>query len=83
VRRAIDDHQDDHPDEDDERPPASWAVGLSDDCEGCEDLRVLLTLEEVGRAGYGVVAHLSPDSTRRLRGALGRALKEIGEPLDA
>lgn len=79
MRRSIDDSRDDHPEGDDERPPASWAIGMSDDCEGCDDLRVVLTLEEVGRAGYGVVAHLAPDTARRLRAAIGDALKELGE----
>lgn len=79
MRRSIDDHLDDHPAEDDERPPASWAVGLSDDCDACQDLRVVLTLEEAGRAGLGVVAHLAPATARRLRVALADALKEIGE----
>lgn len=81
MRRSIDDARDDHPEGDDERPPTSWAVALSDDCEACGDgeLRVVLTLEEVGRAGYGLVAHLAPDTARRLRVALGDALKEIGE----
>ena len=79
MRRSIDDSRDDHPDDDDERPPASWAVGMSDDCEFSDDLRVVLTLEEVGRAGYGVVAHLAPVTARRLRAALADALKEFGE----
>ncbi|HEY1734533.1 MAG TPA: hypothetical protein VGG23_08810 [Acidimicrobiales bacterium] len=79
MRRSIDDHLDDHPAGDDERLPASWAVGLSDDCESCDDIRVVLTLEEAGRAGYGVVAHLAPDGARRLRVALADALKEVGE----
>jgi hypothetical protein len=39
----------------------------------------VLTLEEVGRAGTGVVAHLAPAGARRLREALGAALREIGE----
>jgi len=79
VRRSIDDATDDHPNGDDDRPPASWAVGMSDDCEGCADLRVVLTLEEVGRAGEGVIAHLSPPTARRLRGAIAAALRELGE----
>lgn len=79
MRRSIDDHFDDHPVDDEERPPASWAVGLSDDCEGCNDIRVVLTLEEVGRPGAGVVAHLSADNARRLRQALAAALREVGE----
>lgn len=79
MRRSIDDALDDHPDGDDERPPASWAVGMSDDCEGCGDLRVVLTLEERGRPGQGVVAHLEPATARRLRRALAAALAELGE----
>jgi hypothetical protein len=79
VRRSIDDHLDDHPAGDDERPPASWAVGLSDDCEACGDTRVVLTLEEHGSAGYGVIAHLAPATARRLRVAIRDALKELGE----
>ncbi len=80
MRRSIDDATDDHPADDDDRPPASWAVGMSDDCESCADLRVVFTLEEVGRAGQGLVAHLSPASARRLRAALAAALTELGEP---
>jgi hypothetical protein len=85
MRRSIDDALDDHPAEDDERPPVSWAVALSDDCEACGDgeLRVVLTLEESGRAGLGIVAHLSPDTARRLRRAIADALREIGEPSGA
>lgn len=79
MRRSIDDAHDDHPEGDDERPPASWAVALADDCEGCGDLRVVLTVEEMGRAGTGVVAHLAPDTARRLRFAVAAALRELGE----
>ena len=79
MRRSIDDAVDDHPAGDDERPPASWALGMSDDCEACGDLRVVLTLEEVGRPGQGVVAHLAPATARRLRAALAAALSELGE----
>ncbi len=79
MRRSIDDHLDDHPADDEDRPPANWAVGLSDDCEACDDLRVVLTVEEAGRAGEGVVAHLAPVTARRLRVAIADALREIGE----
>jgi hypothetical protein len=80
VRRSIDDARDDHPAGDDERPPVSWAVALTDDCEWCGEgePRVVLTLEEVDRAGMGVVAHLSPVTARRLRTAITDALREIG-----
>lgn len=82
MRRSIDDAVDDHPADDEERPGVSWAVALSDDCEGCGDgeLRVVLTIEEQGRPGTGLVAHLAPATARRLRGALAAALAEIGEP---
>jgi hypothetical protein len=81
MRRSIDDATDDHPTDDDDRPSASWAVAVSDDCEACGDaeLRVVVTLEEVGRSGLGLVAHLAPATARRLRTALAAALREIGE----
>ena len=81
MRKSIDDAVDDHPPDDDERPPVSWAVAVSDDCDACGagELRVVLTVEEKGRAGYGLVAHLAPDTARRLRAALAAALGELGE----
>jgi len=79
VRRSIDDSADDHPADDDERPPANWAVAAADDCDACNDLRIVLTVEEIGRSGQGVVAHLAPANARRLRVALADALREIGE----
>jgi hypothetical protein len=42
----------------------------------------VLTVEEVGRPGQGLVAHLSPAIARRLRAALRDALREIGEPVE-
>ncbi|HEX9682524.1 MAG TPA: hypothetical protein VGA13_05545 [Acidimicrobiales bacterium] len=78
MRRSIDDATDDHP-ADDDRSSVSWAVALSDDCEGCADLRVVLTMEEMGAAGYGLIAHLAPPTARRLRTALRDALRELGE----
>lgn len=54
-------------------------VQLLDDCEACGDLRVSVTLEDVGAAGTGVVAHLDPAGARRLRAALLAALREAGE----
>ncbi len=81
MRRSIDDSVDDHPAGDPERLPVSWAVALTDDCEACGDgeLRVVVTVEEAGRAGAGLVAHLAPTTARRLRVALAAALREIGE----
>jgi hypothetical protein len=59
----------------------AWTVAMLDDCDGCEDLRIELVLEEVGRPGTGLSAHLAPSTARQLRGALERALRELGEPL--
>jgi hypothetical protein len=81
VRRSIDDH----PFSLDELPPSeediqhlSWAVAISDDYDDGEP-RVVLTVEEVGNPGAGLIAHLGPALARRLRVALRDALKEIGE----
>ncbi len=83
VRRSIDDYPFDAADyppdyEDDELTPISWAVGISDDYADAEP-RVMFTVEEVGRAGQGLVGHLSPEIARRLRAAIRDALAEIGE----
>jgi hypothetical protein len=78
VRKSIDFALDDHPDGG-ERPPTAWMVAVLDDCDECDDLRLEVTLEEQGRAGEGVLAHLAPASARRLRGAIAAALREIGE----
>ena len=56
----------------------SWAVAISDDYDDAEP-RVVLTVEEVGNPGAGLIAHLAPPLARRLRVALRDALKEIGE----
>jgi len=80
MKKLADYGEDDHPPDDPERARAAWAVALLDDCDGCADLRVELTLEEVGQAGRGVVAHLAPATARRLRAALAAALREMGEP---
>ena len=79
MKKLADYGEDDHPPGDPERARAAWAVALLDDCEGCEDLRVELTLEEAGQPGRGVVAHLAPATARRLRAALATALREMGE----
>ena len=79
MRRSIDDAADAHPAGDPEKPPSSWMVQLLDDCDACGDLRVSLTVEEVGGAGLGIVAHLDPAGARRLRAAVADALKEVGE----
>ena len=85
MRRSIDDHpagpDDLPPGLEDEVVPVSWAVAISDDYDDAEP-RVVLTVEEVGYAGQGLVTHLSPTIARRLRAALRDALREIGEPTD-
>jgi hypothetical protein len=86
VRRAIDYHAIepdqlptfDDGDDDEQATPIAWNVAVSDDYLDAEP-RVVLTVEELGRAGYGLVAHFTPDMARRLRDALRRALREIGE----
>ncbi len=82
MRRSIDDYPFDavdYPDswEEEDLTPISWAVAIADDYDDAEP-RVVLTVEEVGRAGEGLVAHLSPVIARRLRVALRDALREIG-----
>jgi len=81
VRRSIDDHPfapEDLPPSEDDVQQISWAVAISDDYDDAEP-RVVLTVEEVGNAGAGLIAHLSPPLARRLRVALRDALREIGE----
>ncbi len=81
MRRSIDDYPfnpDDVPAGAEDAAQLSWAVAISDDYDDAEP-RVVLTLEEVGRPGYGLVAHLGADHVRRLRMALRDALSEIGE----
>jgi hypothetical protein len=83
VRRSIDDYPfrlDDLPPdaEDMDVQHLSWAVAISDDYDDAEP-RVVLTVEEVGHAGAGLIAHLPPRIARRLRVALRDALREIGE----
>ena len=79
MKKSIDFGFDDHPDDDEERPRAAWAVAIIDDCEECADLRVELTVEDEGRSGTGLVAHLAPATARRLRAALASALRDVGE----
>ena len=83
MRRSIDDY----PFSDDDLPPdadeldiqrISWGVAISDDYEDAGP-RVVLTVEEVGKAGAGLIAHLPPTVARRLRLALRDALAEAGE----
>lgn len=73
---------DDHPDDDPEKAQLAWSVVALDDCDECGDLRIELTLEEAGRPGGGLIAHLSPPSARRLRALLATALSDIGEQPD-
>ena len=81
MRRSIDDHPftlEELPPSEEDLQRLSWTVAVSDDYDDAEP-RVVLTVEEVGRAGAGLVAHLSPGIARRLRVALRDALREIGE----
>jgi len=80
MKKLADYGLDDHPAGDAERTRVAWAVAAMDDCDECADVRVEFTVEEEGRPGTGLVGHLSPATARRLRAALGAALKDIGEP---
>jgi hypothetical protein len=79
VKKLVDYGRDDHPEDDPEKSQVAWSVVAFDDCEYCNDLRVELIVEEVGRPGAGFAAHLSPATAKRLVGALTAALREIGE----
>lgn len=87
MRRSIDDYPfseaDLPPDADDlDLQRISWGVAISDDYEDAEP-RIVLTMEEVGNPGAGLVAHLSPAIARRLRTAIRDGLREVGEAEDA
>jgi hypothetical protein len=79
VKKLADYGNDDHPADDPERAQIAWAVAALDDCDECGDLRIELTVEEVGRPGTGLVGHLAPANARKLRAALATALREMGE----
>jgi hypothetical protein len=79
MKKLIEHGFDDHPDDDPDRARMAWAITVVDDCDACADVRVEITLEEVGRPGAGITAHVAPSTARRLRAALVRALAEIGE----
>ncbi|HEV8297354.1 MAG TPA: hypothetical protein VGQ20_08655 [Acidimicrobiales bacterium] len=83
MRRSIDFHSPEPADvvvssDGDDTPPVSWVVAISDDYEDAEP-RVVVTIEEMGRAGLGLSAHLPPPVARRLRAAIRNALLEVGE----
>lgn len=81
MRRSIDDMPltaTDLPAGADDAMAVSWAVAVCDDYDDAEP-RIVLTVEEIGNPGAGLVAHLGADHARRLRGALHDALREIGE----
>jgi hypothetical protein len=81
MRRSIDVVQiemGDMPEGLDDATPVAWTVAVSDDYDDAEP-RVQLTVERIGEAGEGLVAHLSATNARRLRKALADALREVGE----
>ena len=83
MRKFVDDAADDHQTDGDDKPPAVWSVAVTDDCDVCEgEPRIVLTVEPRGEHGRGTVAHLGPDTARRLRRALAAALREVGERPD-
>lgn len=83
MRRSIDDHPFDPSSDpvvadDPDLTPVSWAIAISDDYDDAEP-RVVLTVDELGKAGQGLVAHLRAGEARRIRVALCDALREVGE----
>mgnify|MGYP001022729156 FL=1 len=83
MRRSIDDHPfdpllDPVVADDPDLTPVSWAIAIADDYDDAEP-RIVLTVDEIGKPGEGLVAHLLPAEARRIRMALRDALKEIGE----
>ena len=83
MRRSIDDHPFDPTldpvvADDPDLTPVSWAIAIADDYDDAEP-RIVLTVDELGKPGEGLVAHLLPAEARRIRMALRDALKEIGE----
>lgn len=81
MRRSIDDYpmtDEDLPPGDDDAVRVAFAVAVSDDYDDAVP-RVVLTVEAVGGAGTGLVAHLPAALARRLRRALRDALREVGE----
>ena len=82
MKKLADYGRDDHPEHDADKAPVAWAVAVRDDCDECGGLRIELTLEEVGRPGAGVVAHLAPSTARQVGAALRTALRDVGEDPD-
>lgn len=77
MKQSVDFGHDDH-EGDEDRPPTAWSVSILDDCDTCGDIRVEVVFEEHGRPGTGVVAHLAPETAKRLQAALASALKDAG-----
>ena len=48
MKKSIDFAFDDHPDGDEDKARVAWAVAVLDDCDGCADIRVELSVEEAG-----------------------------------
>lgn len=87
MRRSIDDHPFDPTldpvvADDPDLTPVSWAIAIADDYDDAEP-RIVLTVDEMGKPGEGLVAHLLPAEARRIRMALRDALREVGEDVGA
>ena len=81
MRRSIDDYPmqpGDLPVGDDDAKLISWGVAVSDDYEDAEP-RIVLTIDEIGHAGEGLIGHFTHDMARKLRKALRDGLREIGQ----
>jgi len=81
MRRSIDDYPmqpHDLPPGDEDAKLVSWGVAVSDDYDDAEP-RIVLTIDEIGHAGEGLIGHFTPEIARRLRKAIHDGLREIGE----
>ncbi len=82
MRKSIDfANVDAPPSDDDEIPSMSWIVGVADIFDDSVP-RVFVVSEELGRNGTGLTLYLTEDEARRLRKAIGTALREFGAAAD-
>lgn len=82
MRKSIDfANVDPPPSDDDEIPGMSWIVGVADIFDDALP-RVFIVSEEAGRNGTGHTLYLDEEEARRLRKAIGTALREFGASVD-
>ena len=81
MRRSIAESVVSAPPSEDDLSDYAWNVSVVDDYDDTV-ARVVLLVEENGVTIGGHALALDPVQARTLRGALGLALKELGEPID-